>query len=104
MSAGTLYLVPTPLAAGAADRSLPLPVRSRILEIGYFVVEEPKTARAFLKALELPRPLASLAIERLPERTNDALLDRLLAPLLAGSDAALLSEAGAPAVIRFVIS
>src|SRR5262245_11262485 len=37
-------------------------------------------------------------MERLPERTNDALLDRRLAPLLAGSDAALLSEAGAPAV------
>ena len=98
MSAGTLYLVPTPLAESAADASVPPPVRSRIREIGYFVVEEPKSARSFLKALEHPRPLASLAIERLPEKASDAILDGLLAPLLAGSDAALLSEAGAPAV------
>jgi 16S rRNA (cytidine1402-2'-O)-methyltransferase len=98
VSAGTLYLVPTPLAESAADASVPPPVRSRIRGIGHFIVEEPKTARAFLKALEHPRPLASLAIERLPEKASDAVLDGLLAPLLAGSDAALLSEAGAPAV------
>ena len=98
MSAGTLYLVPTPLAEGAADASIPPPVRDRMREIGYFLVEEPKSARAFLKAIEHPRPLASLGIERLPERANDAILDGLLGPLLAGSDAALLSEAGAPAV------
>lgn len=98
MSAGTLYLVPTPLAESTADASIPLPVRSRIHGIGHFIVEEPKSARAFLKALEHPGPLASLGIERLPEKANDALLDGLLAPLLAGNDAALLSEAGAPAV------
>jgi len=98
VNAGTLYLVPTPLAEGAVDASIPPPVRSRIREIGYFLVEEPKSARAFLKALEHPRPLASLRIERLPEKAGEAALDALLAPLAAGSDAALLSEAGAPAV------
>jgi len=99
VSAGTLYLVPTPLAADATEASTPAPVRNRIREIGYFVVEEPKSARAFLKALGHPRPLASLGVARLPEKASDAaLLDGLLAPLFAGNDAALLSEAGAPAV------
>jgi 16S rRNA (cytidine1402-2'-O)-methyltransferase len=98
VSAGTLYLVPTPLAADAADASVPVPVCGRIHRIGYFIVEEPKSARAFLKALEHPRPLASLAIERLPAKSDETLLDGLLGPLLAGQDAALLSEAGAPAV------
>jgi len=98
VSAGTLYPLPTPLAEGTADASIPAPVRRRIHEIRYFVVEEPKSARAFLKALGHPGPLASLGIERLPGKATDASLDGLLAPLLAGSDAALLSEAGAPAV------
>jgi 16S rRNA (cytidine1402-2'-O)-methyltransferase len=98
VSAGTLYLVPTPLAESAADASILPPVRSRIRELGHFIVEEPKSARAFLKALAHPRPLASLAIERLPEKASDAALDGLLAPLLTGIDAAVLSEAGAPAV------
>jgi 16S rRNA (cytidine1402-2'-O)-methyltransferase len=98
VTVGTLYLVPTPLAEGATSASLPVPVRERVHGIGYFIVEEPKSARAFLKALEHPRPLASLEIERLPEKSSDAVLDGLLAPLLAGRDAGLLSEAGAPAV------
>ena len=98
MSAGTLYLVPTPLAADASDASVPARVRDRVYGIDYFVVEEPKSARSFLKALGHPRPLGSLQIERLPEKASDASLDGLLAPLLAGRDAALLSEAGAPAV------
>ena len=98
MSAGTLYLVPTPLAEGAAGASVPAPVRQRIHGIGRFIVEEAKSARAFLKALEHPQPLASLAIERLPETASDTVLDGLLAPVLAGQDAALLSEGGAPAV------
>ena len=61
MSAGTLYLVPTPLAADAADASVPVPVRGRIHRIGYFIVEEPKSARAFLKVLEHPRTLVGPA-------------------------------------------
>jgi 16S rRNA (cytidine1402-2'-O)-methyltransferase len=98
VTVGTLYLVPTPLAEGAADASIPAPVRARIHAIGHFIVEEPKSARAFLKALGHPQPLASLVVERLPEKANDVLLDSLLAPLLTGRDAAVLSEAGAPAV------
>lgn len=98
MSAGALYLVPTPLAEGAGGASIPALVRQRVHGIGYFIVEEPKSARAFLKALEHPQPLASLAIERLPEKADAAALGGLLAPVLAGADAGLLSEAGAPAV------
>jgi 16S rRNA (cytidine1402-2'-O)-methyltransferase len=95
---GTLFLVPTPLTEGAANASIPPAVRSRVHELDYFIVEEPKSARAVLKALEHPRPLASLEVVRLPEKPGEALLDGLLGPLLAGRDAALLSEAGAPAV------
>jgi 16S rRNA (cytidine1402-2'-O)-methyltransferase len=98
VSAGTLYLVPVPLAEGAAGASVPPEVRGCIHRIAHFIVEEAKSARAFLKALEHPQPLASLAITRLPDDAGDEALHRLLAPLLAGRDAALLSEAGAPAV------
>jgi 16S rRNA (cytidine1402-2'-O)-methyltransferase len=98
VSAGTLYLVPTPLAEGTAGASVPAEVRWRVHRLSYFIVEEAKSARAFLKTIEHPQPLTSLAIERLPEQPGDEVLEGLLAPLLAGRDAALLSEAGAPAV------
>lgn len=98
VSAGSLNLVPTPLAEGAIEASVPVLVRSRIHGIRYFIVEAPKSARAFLKRTGHPQPLASLAIETLPAKSDAAAFDRLLAPVLGGTDAALLSEAGAPAV------
>lgn len=98
MAAGTLHLVPTPLAEGAIEASVPALVRSRVHGIRYFIVEAPKSARAFLKHAGHPEPLASLAIERLPEKPDTATLDRLLAPVRGGTDAVLLSDRGAPAV------
>jgi len=98
VGAGTLLLVPTPLGDGALDESVPALVQARVRRIDRFVVEEPKRARAFLKRIGHPRPLASLAIDPLPERPDRAALDRLLAPLMGGADTALLSDVGAPAV------
>jgi 16S rRNA (cytidine1402-2'-O)-methyltransferase len=98
VTGGTLHLVPTPLGAGAVDEVLPAAARERVRGISRFIVEEPKQARSFLKRIGHPQPLASLAIDRLPERPDRAALDRLLAPLAAGAEAALLADAGAPAV------
>jgi len=70
--------------------------RTRTLR--YFIVEEPKSARAFLKAAGHPGPISSLRIERLDIATPPQELPALLQPLREGVDAGLLSEAGCPAV------
>jgi|APFre7841882724_1041349.scaffolds.fasta_scaffold01123_5 16S rRNA (cytidine1402-2'-O)-methyltransferase len=91
-----LYLIPTPLGAHAALAALPADVVERVRVIDCFLVEAPKTARAFLKAAGHPRPIASLEIHAIPE--DDAAIDARLAPLAAGRDIGVLSEAGAPAI------
>lgn len=48
--AGTLYLIPVPLGPTAPQESLPANVLASIRPLTYFVVEQAKTARAFLKA------------------------------------------------------
>ena len=96
--AGTLYLIPVPLGPTAPKDSLPANVLETIRPLTYFVVEEAKTARAFLKAAGTATPLQALQIEELNEHTKADALDRLLAPLRAGNDIGLLSEAGCPAV------
>lgn len=95
---GTLYLIPVPLGPTAPKDSLPANVLEIIRPLTYFVVEEAKTARAFLKAAGTDTPLQALQIEELNEHTKADALDRLLAPLRAGNDIGLLSEAGCPAV------
>lgn len=98
MNSGTLYLIPVPLGANAPAEVLPAPVLERTRALAHFVAEHAKTARAFLKAAGHPLPLQQIAIAELNEHTRDGELAALLAPLVAGHDLGLVSEAGCPAV------
>jgi 16S rRNA (cytidine1402-2'-O)-methyltransferase len=95
---GTLYLIPVPLGPTAPQESLPANVLTTVRPLTHFVVEQAKTARAFLKAVGTNIPLQELQLQELNEHTKSNELDRLLEPLRAGHDLGLLSEAGCPAV------
>jgi len=104
---GTLYLIPNTLgptdaAPGALSHVLPGQVQSVTAQLDYFVAENAKTARAFLKLVAIDHPLAKplqeIEIAELNVNTPPQALAALLAPLLAGRDAGLVSEAGVPAV------
>jgi len=105
---GTLYLIPTPLGtlpaddARAMDAILPPDVRALAAGLDYFIAENAKTARAFLKLVGVSHPLHTslqeIQIAELNIHTEAAALPALLAPILAGKNAGLVSEAGAPAV------
>ena len=99
MTAGVLYLVPTPL--GADDdplRVLPRETIERLSALDYLIAENARTARAVLGRVPLPRPLQSIEIRELNHRTDPQALPGLLAPIATGRDGALVSEAGCPAV------
>jgi len=98
VATGSLYLIPTPLGETALDLVLPEETRRIAAALSHFVVEHPKTARAFLKQVGTATPLQQLTLAELNEHTRDSELQGLLAPLLAGHDVGLLSEAGCPAV------
>ena len=98
-ASGTLFLIPAnlsePFAPGAI---LPQEVIAIALRLDFYVAENAKTARAFLKSLGIARPLQDVTIRELKERTGEDELADMLKPLLAGSDVGLISEAGAPGV------
>lgn len=96
--AGTLYLVPSALGEIAWSAYLPAETRDTACRLGRFIAENAKTTRAELRRIGHPTPLRDIAIEQLPERLATAEVERLLAPLLAGEDVGLLSEAGCPGV------
>jgi 16S rRNA (cytidine1402-2'-O)-methyltransferase len=95
---GTLYLIPVPLGPVSPQDNLHPNILATIRPLTHFVVEQAKSARAFLKAAGTDLPLQELQLEELNEHTKSDALDRLLAPLRAGHDIGLLSEAGCPAV------
>jgi len=94
----TLYLIPVPLGPVSPEACLPPDTLAVARRLDRFVVERAKTARAHLKAMGHPQPLQALQIEELNEHTPAAAIESLLAPLKAGHDVGLLSEAGCPAV------
>ncbi|HET9664455.1 MAG TPA: SAM-dependent methyltransferase [Burkholderiales bacterium] len=94
---GTLYLVPTGLG-GDVREVLPESTMNRLRMLRSFIVENAKSARQFLKSAGYPHPLQKVRMQTLDEHTPDAMLPELLAPVLAGEDCGLLSEAGCPAV------
>ncbi len=83
-----LYAIPTPLGGAAAD-ALPAPAIATIRGLNDFVVENAKSARAFLGELGMPVRELSLV------EVNGA---DLLKPLREGRPLGLLSEAGCPAI------
>ena len=100
---GTLYLLPVGLSSpgeepGAWEHWLPAATREIACRLQHYVVENAKTARASLKALNHPVALRELDIRELPQQLDDAVLDSLLEIALAGQDIGLMSEAGCPAV------
>lgn len=96
---GRLWLIPTPLGPGADPvRCLPPDTVAIASRLDYFIAENARSARGFLKHLDLARPIQQIEIRELSEHTSAAELPALLAPILAGRDAGLVSEAGCPAV------
>ena len=96
---GRLYLLPAWLGADVPpEEVVPAPVLERIRALDTFIVENAKSARAYLAACRHPRALREVAIAELNEHTPPARIPALLDPVAGGKDAGLLSEAGLPAI------
>lgn len=99
MPKGKIYLLPSNLTPGGNPAEV-LPLRNIQLlsTIRYFVVEELRTARRFLKACDKSIDIDSLHFEVLNEHTAPEQVTRMLAPALEGNNIGVISEAGCPAV------
>jgi 16S rRNA (cytidine1402-2'-O)-methyltransferase len=95
---GVLYVVPSTLGDSDPVDVLPKQTLATVRRLQHFVVEEPKTARAFLKRVGIERSLPDLHMQTLNEHTDKRAVASLLEPLLESNDLGLLSEAGYPAV------
>lgn len=95
---GTLYLIPCTLGDTEASQVLPQHVINIARTLQHYVVEQAKTARQFLSALKHEQPIQSLHFATLNEHTAVSELTDLLAPLLAGHDVGIISEAGCPGI------
>lgn len=95
---GKLYLIPTPLGEYDPACVLPSPVLKLIPGISLFFVEELRTARRFLSAAGLKGHIDELELHEINEHSSRADIEKFSELIGGDRDAALISEAGLPAV------
>lgn len=98
MTAGTLYLIPVPLADDAAAKSFTPFLVDTINSITEYIVENEKTARRFLKEAGLKTPQSQLIIHDYGKHNRSGDIAAFFTGLIAGLDAGLMSEAGCPGI------
>ena len=98
MKTGRVILFPSLLAPVAPCDVLPATNIALIREVKYFVVEELRTARRFLKACDKSIDIDSLQFSVLNEHTSPGEVEAMIGPALEGFDIGIISEAGCPAV------
>ncbi|MCC9168682.1 SAM-dependent methyltransferase [Pontibacter harenae] len=96
---GTLYLIPTVLAEGTADQVISPQVKDTIRNLTYFIVENLRTARRYVKSICPELVIEQLTFVQIDKDSTPAQVQASLKPLLEqGKDAGIISEAGCPGV------
>ena len=95
---GKLYLIPTTLGETEPLEVMPLSVKKVVEQIDYYIVENEKSARRFIKKISPKKQQATLTIKLLDKYAVEEETQRYLDVCLQGFNVGLLSEAGVPAI------
>lgn len=95
---GNLYLIPTTLGDTNPLEVLPLSIKKIVGLVNFYIVENEKSARAFIKSIYPGKPQQKLQISLLNKFTDPIEIPSLLDPCLEGVDIGILSEAGCPGI------
>lgn len=95
---GKLYLIPTTLGEINPEEVLPVTVKRTLEFIDYYIVENEKTARRFIKSVLPEKKQPDLKLFALNKHTEVTEHYEFIKPLLEGKNMGLMSEAGCPGV------
>ena len=93
-----LYLLPVTLGDTEIDNVLPSYNREIIRQIKFFIVENVRSARRFLKKVDRDINIDELTFYLMDKHTDAAKMASYLKPLEEGNAMGVISEAGCPAV------
>jgi 16S rRNA (cytidine1402-2'-O)-methyltransferase len=95
---GKLYLIPTTLGENEPLEVMPYSVRTMVEKINYYVVENEKSARRFIKKITPKKSQPDLVLMKLDKYADELETRTYLDVCEQGFSVGLLSEAGVPAV------
>ena len=95
---GNLYLIPTTLGESDTTRVIPNDVAAITKGISYFIVENIRTARRYLRKLDPQLNIDELHFFELNQHTDSQIVKEYLNPITLGFDVGIISEAGCPGI------
>ena len=95
---GNLYLIPNTLGEDNFSFILPDEVKSVIESLDYFIVENERTTRAYIKRLLPDKIQKDIHVEIIDKHTDPLDLPGFLKPIENGKNAGIISEAGVPCI------
>jgi len=98
MGIGKLYLIPTTLGENEPLEVMPISVKKVVEELDYFIVENEKSARRFIKKLTPKKSQPDLKIMLVDKYASALEVQHYLDICKEGVSVGLLSEAGVPAI------
>lgn len=94
----SLYLIPVTLGETSIEKVLPVYNKEIILQIKYFIVENIRSARRFLKKIDNSINIDELTFYELNKHTKPEQIENYLNPMANGFHVGIISEAGCPAI------
>lgn len=98
MKTPTLYLIPVTMGDTAIDKVLPKHNTDIINSLTFFIVENIRSARRFLKKCNPEIDIDALTFYELNKRTLSKDIASFLNPIRNGESVGVISEAGCPAI------
>ena len=95
---GRIYLIPVTLGGDDFQKVIPEKVISLTKLLRYFIVEDIRSARRFLRLIDKEFPINDSVFFELNEHTGESDITNYLEPIFNGSDIGVLSEAGLPGI------
>jgi 16S rRNA (cytidine1402-2'-O)-methyltransferase len=95
---GRIYLIPVTLGGDDFLKVIPEKVISLTRLLRFFIVEDIRSARRFLRLIDKEFPINDTVFFELNEHTGESDIAHYLEPVLNGSDIGIMSEAGLPGI------
>jgi 16S rRNA (cytidine1402-2'-O)-methyltransferase len=96
--AGNIYLIPVTLGGDDFRKVIPEKVLNLTRNLRYFIVEDLRSARRFLRLIEKEFPIDESVFFELNKHTPESEISGFLEPALKGHDTGIMSEAGLPGI------
>jgi 16S rRNA (cytidine1402-2'-O)-methyltransferase len=95
---GRIYLLPVTLGGEDYLKVIPERVINLTKQLRYFIVEDIRSARRYLRLIDRQFPIDDSVFFELNEHTDNKDISHYLEPVLGGNDIGLMSEAGLPGI------